>query len=238
MCGRFSETISFDDLLEYFQIAEVPAHWLPRYNIAPSQEIPAIRMEENVRRLGMLHWGLIPFWAKDPNIGNRMINARAETADKLPAFRTAFRQRRCLVVASGFYEWDKTGGSRQPYHIARADQKPMAFAGLWERWEDKVGKGIVESCAILTTDANEEIGRLHNRMPVILDFKDFDLWLDPQEHRISELKALLHPFPNGALHLRPVSRYVNKPSNEGEKCLESPQVSGSRNQDISDTSKK
>lgn len=168
----------------------------------------------------MLHWGLIPSWAKDPKIGYKMINARAETADRLPTFRAAFRCRRCLVVASAFYEWDKVSGSRQPYNITRADGKPMAFAGLWEHWEDKEGKTVIDSCAILTTDANAEVARLHNRMPVILEPGVFDLWLDPKEQHVNQLKSLLHPSEDGTLHLQPVSRYVNKPVNEGERCIE------------------
>lgn len=220
MCGRFSLTITFDDLQEYFRLVGSALTLAARYNIAPSQDIPAVRVEGGKKRLVMLHWGLIPFWAKDPKIGYRMINARSETADRLPAFRAAFRHRRCLVLASGFFEWDKAGGSRQPYYITRKDGAPMAFAGLWEHWEDKAGNNIIDSCTILTTVPNKEVSRLHNRMPVILEPRDLDLWLDPQEARVDELKTLLRPCADASLRLQPVSRYVNKPANEGHRCIE------------------
>jgi len=219
MCGRFSLTLSSEDLLEYFLLSE-GYNLEPRYNIAPSQEITAVRLEEGQRRLVSLHWGLIPFWADDRKIGYRTINARSETAHKSPAFRAAFRSRRCLIPATGFFEWDKLQGSRQPFFIYRTDGKPMTFAGLWEHWEDKEGKELIESCSILTTDAAEPVARLHDRMPVILEPGDFDLWLDPQEQNLEQLRDLMHPTDQGVLSMHPVSRYVNKAGNEGEKCLE------------------
>jgi putative SOS response-associated peptidase YedK len=219
MCGRFSLTLSSEDLLEYFLLSE-GYNLEPRYNIAPSQEITAVRLEEGQRRLVSLHWGLIPFWADDRKIGYRTINARSETAHKSPAFRAAFRSRRCLIPATGFFEWDKLQGSRQPFFIYRTDGKPMTFAGLWEHWEDKEGKEFIESCTILTTDAAEPVARLHDRMPVILEPGDFDLWLDPQEQNLEQLRNLMHPTEQGVLSMHPVSRYVNKAGNEGEKCLE------------------
>jgi putative SOS response-associated peptidase YedK len=219
MCGRFSLTLSSEDLLEYFLLSE-GYNLEPRYNIAPSQEITAVRLEEGQRRLVSLHWGLIPFWADDRKIGYRTINARSETAHKSPAFRAAFRSRRCLIPATGFFEWDKLQGSRQPFFIYRTDGKPMTFAGLWEHWEDKEGKEFIESCTILTTDAAEPVARLHDRMPVILEPGDFDLWLDPQEQNLEQLRNLMHPTEQGVLSMHPVSRYVNKAGNVGEKCLE------------------
>lgn len=218
MCGRFSRTYSYEDLRELFRLtAGLPLK--PRYNIAPSQHVAAVREDEG-RRLVDLHWGLIPFWAADPKTGYKMINARAETADKLPAFRAAFRSRRCLIPARGFFEWDRAGGTKQPYHITRVDGAPLALAGLWEHWTDKEGKIVIESCAILTTAANEEVARLHERMPVILEPGDFDLWLDPLENRPDRLKSLLLPAAAGTLSLQPVSRYVNKAANDDEKCIE------------------
>ena len=219
MCGRFSLTYTDQDLLEYFQLAR-GLDLEPRYNIAPSQPVAAVRVEEGERRLVLLRWGLIPFWANDPKVGYKMINARAETAHKTPAFRAAFRGRRCLIPASGYYEWDKKGGSRQPYHILRADGQPMALAGLWEHWEGEEGKTVIESCTILTTAANEPVARLHDRMPVILGPEDFDLWLDPGEQRVERLRELLGPAAPGVLNMVPVSPYVNKATNEGERCIE------------------
>lgn len=211
--------MTIEDLQELFGI-EKSGILAPRYNIAPSQDIPAIRREGRKRELALLRWGLIPFWAKDPKIGYRTINARGETAAVTPSFRAAFRQRRCLVPASGFFEWDKQSGSRQPYRIRRRDGQPMAFAGLWERWQDPREGTVIESCTILTTQANKEVSRIHERMPVILAAVDHPLWLDPEEHRPEKLQPLLRPVDDGRLVLQPVSTYVNNPRNEGEKCLE------------------
>ena len=219
MCGRFSLTASNEGLVNYFGLARGLA-LEPRYNIAPSQQVAAVRVEAGERRLVLLRWGLVPFWAGDPKIGYKMINARAETAQKTPAFRAAFRGRRCLIPASGFYEWDKKGGSRQPYHLRREDGQPLALAGLWEHWEGEEGKTVIESCTILTTAASEPVARLHDRMPVILEPEDFDLWLDPREKRVDRLRALLGPAAPGVLGMVAVTPYVNKATNEGEKCLE------------------
>ncbi|NLC70343.1 MAG: SOS response-associated peptidase [Desulfuromonadaceae bacterium] len=219
MCGRYFLILTLDDLIEIFGV-EKNGFLEPRYNIAPSQSVPAIRQEETGRRLVMLRWGLIPPWAKDTKIGYRTINARSETAATLPSFRSAFRQRRCLIPALGFFEWDKQSGSRQPYQIRRRDDRPMAFAGLWERWQNPQDQAVIESCTILTTKANEEVSRIHDRMPVILEPSGFSLWLDPDEHRPEKLQPLLRPVEDGQLALKPVSTYVNSPRNEGEKCLE------------------
>lgn len=218
MCGRFSLSYTYDDLLEYFELAKGPT-LAPRYNIAPSQDVVAVKVEEGERRLVGLRWGLVPFWAKDPKVGYKMINARAETAHKAPAFRAAFRGRRCIIPASGFYEWDKKGGSRQPFYVQRADGKPLAFAGLWEHWEDQEGKTVIDSCSILTTVANPDIEKLHDRMPVLLEPDDFALWLDPEERQIDRLQPLLHPAPAGTLTMYPISSYVNKATNEGAQCI-------------------
>lgn len=153
----------------------------------------------------MLHWGLIPFWAKDRKIGYRTLNARSETAHKTPAFRAAFRSRRCLIPASGYYEWDKRGGTEQPYYIQRTDGKPITIAGLWERWEDKEVGELVESCTILTTGASEPVAKLHDRMPVILVSEDFDLWLSTEEQKVDCLRDLLVPAAPGILSMYPVA---------------------------------
>lgn len=219
MCGRFVLAFEAGLLAEFFGLSEAPLV-SPRYNIAPSQDVKGIRVEEGKRRLVLLHWGLIPSWAVDPKIGFRTLNARAETAHKAPAFRSAFRAKRCLIPASGFFEWDKKGGGKQPFFIYREDGKPLAFAGLWERWHNKEGKKVIESCTILTTDANETVGRLHNRMPVILESESFNLWLDPEVTSIEKLSPLLHPAREGILTMYPVSTYVNKATNEGKQCIE------------------
>ena len=219
MCGRFFLILTLKDLLEIFGLAEngLPE---PRFNIAPSQNIPAIRREDSGPRLAMLRWGLIPPWAKDPKIGFRTINARSETAASMPSFRAAFRRRRCLIPASGFFEWDRRSGGRRPYQVRRADGRPMAFAGLWEQWRNPQDENVIESCAILTTEANEEISRIHDRMPAILEPSEFFLWLDPEERRPDRLQVLLRPLGNGRLRLQPVSPYVNNPRHEGEQCLQ------------------
>lgn len=222
MCGRFSLHAPIDDLRSLLNVPARGAIFdlLPRYNITPSQEVAAVRIEGGERRLVLLRWGLVPFWANDPATGYKTINARAEKVHQSPAFRAAFRSRRCIVPASGFFEWDKAGGTRQPFNITRADGQLMALAGLWEHWEDEEGKTVIESCAVLTTEANEEVARLHNRMPVILEPGDFDLWLDPDEHRPERLRPLLYPAPAGTLTMYPVSSYVNKATNEGKRCVE------------------
>ena len=219
MCGRFSLLASFDDLREFFQV-EDGFNPEPRYNIAPSQDIAVVRLQEGQRRLVPLRWGLLPFWADDPKIDYRTINARSETVHKAPSFRAAFRSRRCLIPASGFYEWQKLQDGKQPYYIFRTDNKPMAFAGLWEHWENKEGEQIIESCTILTTEASEPVSALHNRMPVILEPGDFDLWLDPTQHDLAKLQTLLHPAAPEVLSMYPVSKYVNKAGNEGHECIE------------------
>jgi putative SOS response-associated peptidase YedK len=165
-----------------------------------------------------MRWGLIPSWAKETSIGNRLINARAETLADKPAFRLAFRQRRCLVVADGFYEWLKHGKAKQTYFIHRPDDAPFAFAGLWERWRNPQGEKV-ESCTVVTTDANTLVRPLHDRMPVILPREDYDVWLDPAIHEKDRLMELLRPCPDSALTLTPVGNYVNKPANEGPECL-------------------
>lgn len=219
MCGRFSIFIPLPDLIKYFRLEK----WLEyedRYNVAPSQSVPVVRQSEESRTLAMLHWGLIPHWAKDKSIGYKMINARAETVDTKPSFRTPFHQRRCVVPASGFYEWKKSGTEKQPYYIFRQDRRPMALAGLWDRWENPEKPGeVVESCTIITTEANDQVALLHNRMPAILEREDVDLWLGDHQ-RSEELLGLLRPAADGVVDLYPVSTYVNKPGHEGKKCIE------------------
>jgi putative SOS response-associated peptidase YedK len=190
--------------------------WDPRYNIAPSQEVLAVRIlpDSGEREGTLLRWGLIPSWAKDPGIGNSLANARADTIAEKPAFRSAFKKRRCLVVADGFYEWGTGDGGKIPYYFQLQDGEPFAFAGLWERWEK--GEEPVESCTLITTEANGVVGRVHNRMPVILEPDDYDRWLDPNEQ---DAKELLRPLPDDALISYAVSKLVNNPRNERPECI-------------------
>ncbi len=178
MCGRYMITSAREAMKRVFDVPTL-FELAPRYNVAPTQDVPVVRLEEGERELVMLRWGLIPSWAKDPEIGNRMINARGETVAEKPSFRSAFRRRRCLVVADGFYEWQKRpDGPKQPYFITVANGGPFGLAGLWERWSDPTEGYPVESCTVITTGANELLKPIHNRMPVIIDPSDFDAWLD------------------------------------------------------------
>jgi putative SOS response-associated peptidase YedK len=221
MCGRFTLTTSRHELAELFQATEVelPAA-LPQYNIPPSAQVLAVRQldEHEGRQLLPLRWGLIPAWTKDPAIGNRLINARAETAAEKPSFRDAFRRRRCLVLADGFFEWKKQGGKKEPYYLRLRDGGPFAFAGLWDRWRDPQDQRV-ETCTILTTAANELVRPLHDRMPVILDPVGYARWLDPGLNDPKALQPLLHPFAAEQMIAYPVSRLVNNPRHDDEKCL-------------------
>lgn len=225
MCGRYTLSSKGDEVALLFDLREIPQ--LPlRYNIAPTQETAVVRVEKpgEPRRLDLLRWGLIPYWAKEASIGNRMINARAESVAEKPAFRWSFRKQRCLIPADAFYEWKKEGKAKQPYLIRRKDAKPFAFAGLWARWQDPE-RGPLDTFTILTTDANELIRPLHDRMPVILDRKDFDLWLDPACDDRERLEPLLKPFDPQQMETFPVSRTVNSPANDVADCI-APLVEG------------
>ena len=223
MCGRFILTSPGRVLAAQFELQHEP-ELTPRYNIAPTQQVPAIKMDTGGRRLEMLKWGLVPFWAKDASISARLINARCETLSEKPAFRAAFKSRRCLIPANGFYEWMKERGKKQPYLFKLTDGSLFAFAGLWERWESKDGVAL-ESCTIITTDANELVQPLHDRMPVILKNKDYALWLDPIAKR-EILQPLLIPYPSVEMKCYPVSPNVNKATYDNPDSIE-PLLSGS-----------
>jgi len=224
MCGRYSLAVSDEDLIRAFELSE-PVSIDPRYNIAPTQQAPVVRrLESDARpRLEMMRWGLIPRWAKDDKIGDRMINARSETVAEKPSFKVPLRRQRCLVPATGFYEWKAVGKTaqgkpaKQPYHIHRGDGALFAFAGLWDRWCDPDGETI-ESYTILTTEPNKLMSTLHNRMPVILGPSDYPLWLDPLVQEPERLIPLLAPAPE-ELAAHPVSKYVNSPRNDSPDCL-------------------
>ena len=217
MCGRYTLATPVNVLVEQFEIDEYPSSITSSYNIAPTQEVAAVITEEEKRKLEMLRWGLIPAWANDPSIGTRMINARSETVAEKPSFRKAFKDRRCLVLTDGFYEWQRTLGGKQPYYIRMKDGSPFAFAGLWETWRD--GEEI-RSCTIITTDANELVSEIHNRVPVILPPEDYELWLDPDFEQKEALTSLLRPYTSGDMEAYPVSRSVNRPSNNAPDCIE------------------
>lgn len=219
MCGRFTLTQSAASIAEAFQLSEIP-QFAPGYNIAPTQPVPVIRANQTTaeREFDYLYWGLIPSWAKDPTMGARLINARSETVTEKPAFRTAFKRRRCLVVADGFYEWQRIGSKKQPYYFQLSDHQPFGFAGLWEHWQSAEGDEI-ESCTILTTAANDVVRPVHERMPVILSPKDYDFWLDASVQTSDRLLALLHPYPESQMQAYPVSSKVNSPRNDSPDCV-------------------
>lgn len=219
MCGRFSLAVPKETLVEQFELAATPDLG-PRYNIAPTQPVAVVRRakESGVQALSEVRWGLIPAWAKDPAIGQKMINARAETAAEKPAFRSAFKYRRCLVVADGFYEWQKTGSSKQPFRIQMRDGQPFAFAGLWESWKGADGVPL-ETCTILTTEPNTLMQAIHNRMPVILDKADYPLWLDPEVQDAALLGRLLRAYAPEQMESYAVGAWVNNPRNDDPRCL-------------------
>jgi len=217
MCGRCSQTGNRAELADYFGFSSgiEPS---PRWNLAPGQQLAAVRETPAGRELCALRWGLIPAWSRGPSGSAKTFNARCETAADTPSFRAAFRARRCLVPADGFYEWQKRHGGKQPWFISRRDGHPLALAGLWESWQPQDGPRV-ESCTILTTAANRQMAGLHHRMPVILEREDFARWLDPGLREPEEITALLHPVADELLELRPVSDYVNRVGNEGPRCL-------------------
>jgi putative SOS response-associated peptidase YedK len=221
MCGRFSQTAKPELIVEQFKVQNPPPLFQPRYNIAPSQSVLAVRVNPDAagRECVMLRWGLIPSWAKDPKIGHQCINAKAETVAEKPSFRSAFKTRRCLVLATGFYEWQVHGRTKQPICIGLRSTRPFAFAGLWEQWQAPEGAPL-ETCTIITTEPNDLMAPIHNRMPVILAHTSYDQWLDPTFQQIDSLKALLSPYPSEELMASPVSTLINNPRNDTPQVLE------------------
>lgn len=219
MCGRFTLDTPSEALADLFQVEAAPS-MKPRYNIAPTQPVAAVRRSlAGEREILLMHWGLIPSWAKTPEMGNRLINARSETAAEKPSFREAFKRRRCLVPTDGFYEWQRVDRRKQPYYIRMAGGEPFALAGLWEHWEGPDGM-VIESCAILTTEANALLRPIHNRMPVIIDPGDYQRWLEAEAHETGALAPLMQPYPEGRLSAIPVSPRVNNPKNDDPRCIE------------------
>ena len=220
MCGRFALATDKKILAMLYDLdLRADFELRPRYNIAPSQKVLTLRLspENGEKELNELKWGFVPFWADDPAIGNRMINARAETAAEKPSFRNALKKRRLLVPASGFYEWKSEDGKKQPFFIYRRDEKPFSFAGLWERWDK--GSDPLESFTILTTEPNSLLSDLHNRMPVIIRAEDYSAWLNPDAEP-NFLQQMMVPFPSEELTFHPVSRMVNKPSNDHPEIIQ------------------
>ena len=220
MCGRFTLNIPPELLAEIFGLASIPVY-PASYNVAPSQQVPVIRsMADNGQReLAFLRWGLVPSWARDPSIGSRMINARAETIQEKPAFRHAIRYRRCIVPASGFFEWQVEGGKKQPLYLRIRERSIMGLAGIWEEWKTPEA-ALLETFAILTTTSNRLIEPIHDRMPVILHPREYDLWLDREVTDPEKLKRLYHPYLSELLEICRVSDLVNSPRNNSPACIE------------------
>jgi putative SOS response-associated peptidase YedK len=230
MCGRYRVSKRKQLVEEHFHA--VPEEdddddWKPRYNVAPTQPVPAIRQnpKEPVRELCLLRWGLIPAWAKDASEAAKRINARSEYARTLPVFRDALKFRRCLIPADGFYEWKKNGAAKQPYCFEVNNGELFAFAGIWERWKNPSGEWI-KTCSILTTTPNAVTSVIHDRMPVILDPDDYDLWLDPGMQDTTVASELLKPFDAGLMRCYPVSARINNAANDDEECSRPAELAG------------
>jgi putative SOS response-associated peptidase YedK len=218
MCGRYAIISVPEAMRRLFRYAEQP-NFPPRYNVAPTQPVPVVRIADGARHFALMRWGLLPAWVKDPRSFTLLINARAETAHEKPAFRNAMKRRRCLIPADGFYEWRREGTRKQPFFIRRKDRAPFAFAGLWETWAGPGGEEM-DTAAILTTQANETLRALHHRMPVIVPPEAFDLWLD-EGADARMIASLLVPAPNDQFELFAVSDAVNKVANDDPRNIES-----------------
>ena len=220
MCGRYNLITEAKALVDYFEIEQVwidLAELRPYYNIAPSQNIPIVRNTGNGRELALVRWGLVPHWSAEAKLQYSTINARAETVADKPAYREAFKRRRCLIPATGFYEWKREGENKVPHHIRLAEGGLFAFAGLWDHW-DKNGTGF-DSCSIIVTTANAAMKPVHDRMPVILNQPQYNTWLNTGHYNRAQLQSLLVPY-SGAIEVRQVSRYVNSPAHDDPHCLE------------------
>lgn len=221
MCGRFVQNSSLQIIQQMFNTDKVLFEVIPNYNVAPTQKILAIINQDNENKLEKLHWGLVPFWANDISMGSRMINARAETVSQKPAFRNAFRKRRCVIPADGFYEWKGEKGHKQPYYITVPSGKPFAFAGLWETWVDKENdeESVYKSCTIITTAASEPLSSIHHRMPAIFDPEFHEKWLNEKIQNPKNLEIILR---DGLIHdmiYYPVSKLVNSVKNNDPNCI-------------------
>ncbi|PQO28431.1 SOS response-associated peptidase [Bremerella cremea] len=219
MCGRYTLRARLNQLLQMYS-AQSEIEISPRYNIAPSQKVPVLRLGEDsgMREIVLMRWGLIPSWAKDEKIGYKMINARSETIQEKPSYRSAFKRRRCLVLADGFFEWQRQGSKKQPYLFQKKDGAPYGYAGLWETWTK--GHQPMQSCTIITTTANELVEDVHDRMPVILQERHLENWLNPEFDHVDRLKAMLAPYPSDEMQRYPVDPMVGSPKNDKPECVE------------------
>ncbi len=219
MCGRFTLIVDINTVARAFGVDPNPAlQTSPRYNIAPTQDIVVVLRDEEKAHLDMMRWGLIPAWAKDESVGSRMINARAETLAEKPSFKRLLQSRRCLIVSDGFYEWKQEHGSKTPMYITLKEKDPFAFAGLWDAWKSPDGQ-VIRTCTIVTTEPNDLLAGIHNRMPVILAPEMRDMWLDPAEREAAALLPLLAPYPATDMEARPVSRLVNNPKYDSPELI-------------------
>ena len=220
MCGRYNLITDAQALVDHFEIENSlleQSDWTPAFNIAPGQAVPIVRITDQGRQLLLARWGLVPHWSKEPTVKYSTINARAETVAEKPAYRHAYRRQRCLIPATGFYEWQRLGDKKIPHHICKPDNGLFAFAGLWDHWE---GEGeSFDSCSIIVTSANRAMRRIHDRMPVIIERPYYKVWMNPADACDAQLKPLLVPY-NSDLRLYPVNRLVNSPRNNDHRCIE------------------
>jgi putative SOS response-associated peptidase YedK len=219
MCGRFALYSSLSEVVDEFDIQQVRYELQPSYNIAPTQEVAVVVQREDGVVLEKMHWGLIPFWSKDPKIGSRMINARVETLNEKPSFKRPLKDQRCLVIADGFFEWAKTERAKVPMFIRSRSGHPFGFAGLYDVWKSPEGQPVT-SCTIVTTSANDLMRPIHDRMPLIIPRTDRATWLNPTTPRIEEWLAMLDPYPNQDLEAYEVSRQVNSPNNNSIEVVQ------------------
>lgn len=224
MCGRFTLANDLDKFNEHFDDLQIQMELTPRYNITPTQDVAVITNENNFgdsKKVDLFHWGLIPSWAKDPKIGSRMINARSETLSEKPSFRSAYKHRRCLILADGYYEWKPVPGEKQkqPIYIRLNSQEPFAFAGLWEEWKASYMEKPLRSCTIITCPPNTYLEKIHHRMPVILPEDKYKQWLTPGEQSSEALQQLLIPYSGNEMEAYPVSKFVNRPANDTPECI-------------------
>jgi putative SOS response-associated peptidase YedK len=229
MCGRFTTTFEFSDIRHRWNLDRDLPKYTPRFNVAPeiSPNIPVIVLQKGVNECRLMHWGLIPHWAGDPSIGNRLINARAETLTELPSFKNIVDRRRCIIPADGFYEWRKEGRRKVPMWVYLKTKQPFAFAGLWDVWRKPDGKRV-ESFTIITTEPNELVRPVHNRMPVILRPEDEDQWLDISRTTFAKARSLLKPYPAELMDAHDVSPIVNSAKYDGPECIQSDEIPSGR----------
>ena len=225
MCGRFTLATELDKLNEHFDDLQLELEFSPRYNITPTQDVAVVANTNEVsdgHKIELYHWGLIPSWAKDPKIGNRMINARSETLSEKPSFRSAYKCRRCLILADGYYEWQTVPGekSKQPIYVHLKSQKPFGLAGWWEEWKANYMEKPRRSCTIITCSPNSYLEEIHHRMPVILPKDTYAQWLASGEQSTEKLQPLLKPYPDNEMEAYPVSRFVNRPGNDSPECIQ------------------